>query len=799
MDRRFRTAPLLSAALVLAITVATPPAGAGPLRPEPLTGPSDAPRVELAIGYLFAHAGELGLATADLAELRVTDEVPTRHNGATHVYLRQKVHGLEIRGAEMGFHFDRAGRLFHRTGDFVPAVLARAAETARFPSLAPEEAVEAAALHVGLGPVDHLDLVDSFDGTAVFANERVSGEPIPVRLVYFRIPDSDRIVLAWNLSIQMVAGSDWWELWIDAANGAEVARVNWTDHATYRVFASPKESPDDGPRTDEVDPDLAGGIASPWGWHDTNGAPGAETTLTDGNNVEACVDADANNACDAGSLPDGGASLVFQPALDLATQQPADYRPAAVVNLYYWNNVMHDVLYQYGFDEPAGNFQHNNYGRGGLGNDRVRAEAQDGSGTNNANFATPADGGRPRMQMFVWTAPLGLVVNTPAPIAGVYMAGTAQFGPTSFNLTRDVVLVDDGSGAFVNDGCCNDGNTLCVVPNWPGITGVVPAPIAILHRGQCEFGTKTVNAQNAGAAGVIIVNTQGNDTIGMGAGANGGAATIPAVSLGQGDGNLIIANLPANVTMDSTTVVGPNRDSDLDAGIIAHEYGHGLSNRLTGGPGTTGCLSNLEQMGEGWSDWMTLFLHARPADDRLTRRPIGTYATFGNRATSTGIRRYPYSTDLAVNPLTYANLVDEVPATSPHGVGTIWATMLWDVYWNLVDIYGWDADLYNGTGGNNYAFQLVVDGLKLQPCSPGFVDGRNAILAADANNYEGENACDIWRAFAKRGLGVAANQGSSNNRGDGVPDFDLPAACEGLIFSDGFGMGNTSRWSAAVP
>lgn len=61
---------------------------------------------------------------------------------------------------------------------------------------------------------------------------------------------------------------------------------------------------------------------------------------------------------------------------------------------------MHDVWYHYGFDDASGNFQFNNYGRGGSGSDEVMAEAQDGSGTNNANFATPPDGQNPRMQMY---------------------------------------------------------------------------------------------------------------------------------------------------------------------------------------------------------------------------------------------------------------------------------------------------------------------------------------------------------------------------------------------------------------
>ncbi len=70
-----------------------------------------------------------------------------------------------------------------------------------------------------------------------------------------------------------------------------------------------------------------------------------------------------------------------------------------------------------------------------------------------------------------------------------------------------------------------------------------------------------------------------------------------------------------------------------------------------------------------------------------------------------------------------------------------------------------------------------MDGLKLQPCSPGFVTGRDAILQADQVNNGGANQCLIWNAFAKRGLGYSASQGSSGSRSDGVEAYDVPAAC----------------------
>jgi len=103
--------------------------------------------------------------------------------------------------------------------------------------------------------------------------------------------------------------------------------------------------------------------------------------------------------------------------------------------------------------------------------------------------------------------------------------------------------------------------------------------------------------------------------------------------------------------------------------------------------------------------------------------------------------------------------------------------MLWEVTWELINIHGFDTDFYNGTGGNNIALHLVTEGLKLTSCSPGFVDGRDAILLADQMIYGGANQCAIWKAFAKRGLGVGASQGSTANRNDGVEAYDVPVAC----------------------
>ncbi len=214
------------------------------------------------------------------------------------------------------------------------------------------------------------------------------------------------------------------------------------------------------------------------------------------------------------------------------------------------------------------------------------------------------------------------------------------------------------------------------------------------------------------------------------------------------------------------------RDGAFNNTTTTHEYGHGVSRRLQAGPSNVSCQNNQEQMGEGWSDYLAMVLTIESTDNRNTVRAYGDWF-YGN---PNGIRPYRYTTDMAVNSSTYTNISG---VSVPHGVGNVWASMLWEMTWDLIDQYGFDSDLYNGSGGNNISLQLVLEGLKLTPCLPGFVDSRDAILAADQALYGGANQCLIWGAFAKRGLGASANQGSSNSVSDGSQAFDLPSTCGG--------------------
>ncbi|MBL8237665.1 MAG: M36 family metallopeptidase [Bryobacterales bacterium] len=212
---------------------------------------------------------------------------------------------------------------------------------------------------------------------------------------------------AWLVETWTGRGNQLWHTLI--GNGRRVLSEELrTANENYRVFPEHPLTVIGGatvgtPETVIAGPAI-GGAASPNGWISSNGRTAgvqAQFRLS-GNNADAYLDRDANNAPDAsGTIISNGE---FTAAANLAiAPTAAPNQQVAIQNLFYSVNLIHDKLYGHGFNEAAGNFQENNLGRGGVGNDSVLAEAQDGGGTNNANFSTPADGSRPRMQMYLWT------------------------------------------------------------------------------------------------------------------------------------------------------------------------------------------------------------------------------------------------------------------------------------------------------------------------------------------------------------------------------------------------------------
>lgn len=579
-----------------------------------LTPPSADEPLAIIDRFLRDNAQQLGATADDLTSYRVTDLYTSDHNGVTHVYLRQQVGGLDVLGADLNVNLTADGEIINVGASFFSGLVTQADTFDATPKLGALDAVQAAAGVLGypltaVPQVLNLAVPDFLQASVLVAAPGLSLDDVPLGLAW--APVEGGVELSWNMIVRTPDGNHWYDLAVSAADGELLWGNDWSNNATYLALPIPVEAPHDG--AFELLVDIHHPVASPYGWHDTNGVAGPESTYTIGNNVSAQEDLDNNNQATDANRANGGPNLEFVFPFVPGTTLPILMQNlnASITNLFVWNNLIHDVLYQYGFNEVSGNFQTNNYGRGGSGNDAVQADALDGSGTDNANFSTPPDGLPGRMQMYRWRA---------------------------------------GSNLY---------------------------------------------------------------------------------------------------------------DSSFDNGIIAHEYGHGLSNRLTGGPGNANALRNQQSggMGEGWSDWLALMLLQRPEDQKLGSIGIGTYV-LGQSTSGRGIRRYPYSFDMDINPLTLGRYNQ---SNQVHDAGEIWCSALWDMNWLLIDKYGYDSDIYHGSGGNNLTMQLVLDGMKLQPSNPSFLQARDAILLADRNLTGGENQVEIWTAFARRGFGFGAVDGGSNS------------------------------------
>jgi extracellular elastinolytic metalloproteinase len=756
--------------------------------------------LDIALRYIEQNREDLQLTNEDIRHYQVNDLYTSLHNGVTHIYLNQEHENIKVLNAIININILPDGQVLNIGNRFISSLQNKT--NGSNPSITPAAALQKVIEKFDIKTNKQIRLQSQIsDQHFVFDQTGIALDPISVKLVYQEMDDKS-VQLAWMVQLYQLDAQHWWNARIDAHSGELIAhhdqvihcsfdkpdencsasghdhhflkntksRSNITNQAfeinSYNVYPIPVQSPNHGDRALISSPSNA--VASPFGWHDTDGANGPEFTITRGNNVHAYHDIFSINAS-SGDEPDGGASLDFDYPLDLSTALPYTQVDPAVTNLFYWNNAIHDIWYQYGFDEVSGNFQENNYGNGGIAGDYVRAEALDGGGTNNANFGTGEDGSGARMQMYIWTddpLPGGggveLIVTDPLDVAGNYEMIQAGFGGNLPNpaIVSEVVLVNDTIG--IGSDACED------IVNGTDISG----KIAMIDRGDCQFGVKVLKAENEGAIAVIICNNVPGGAQGMGPGTDGNLVTIPSAMVSLEDCNILKTALPG-LTVEfgqgdvDIPMPGPSGlDGDLDNGIIVHEYTHGISIRLTGGPSTGGCLSSPEQAGEGWSDWFALVMTTNETNTADEPRGMGTYA-IDEPTNGTGIREYPYSRDMTIDQHTYGDVPNVV---APHGVGSVWCVMIWDLYWNMIDEYGFDNDIYNGTSGNNMAMQLVLDGLKLQACSPSFIDSRDAILAADEANYNGVNKCLIWETFARRGLGWSASAG-------GNEAFDTPPFC----------------------
>lgn len=773
--------------------------------------------------YINANAQKLSLTNQESKDWILENVTSSETTGIENCYVKQSYQGIEIFQSYLYFWIKNK-QLINEPSGFISQVSSKVNVVQ--PQLSVTEGFLKALTNLGEASFSS-SIIENENNKYKLSNGQLNEDPVNARLVYYITADKN-LHLAWSYEFYTQNAEHLWHVQIDAQNGSLlekrdlVLRCNYEgkNHSghnhleelnsefqnnffkaavltpgttNYRVIPWNYESPNHSARQLITNPEATTALApsalaaSPNGWHNTNNTIGGGNAITQfnntrGNNVTAYSDfTNINSPASAASYASASTgsypNVTFDYPYNGIGTSPKTYINAALTNLFYMNNIMHDLWYQYGFNEANRNFQIANYGRGGTANDAVNAEAQDASfattpAYNNANFATPSDGGKPRMQMYLWTSGRkysNLTVTSGSlngtsyqVIENAFNEGHVHLPVTPSALTGSLILVNDGS-PDTSDACA-DATTGAAFP-----AGSMTGKIAVIRRGSCPFNAKVKAVQDAGAIGAIIVNNAAG-TISM-AGDNA-AITIPAVSMPQTEGEALISSLSSgtvNVSLSSLDTYA-YADGDFDNGIMAHEYGHGISTRLVGGGAG---LSSSEQPGEGWSDWFWLMMQIKPGDTRSDARGIGTFPS-GEPTNGGGIREHKYSTDMTVNPHTFGSTnsmwYDDNGTESilPHDVGSVWAVTLWDLAWNYIDKYGYSSNIYNGNAGNNKVMRLIIDALKLTPAHPSLIQCRDAIIAADQNTTGGQDYCMIWKTFARRGMGINASSGTSI-----TPTYDI--------------------------
>jgi hypothetical protein len=583
-----------------------------------------------------------------------TRDVVTQHSGMRSVTWRQQHEGLEIFGAHLALNLTKDNRIIN--------VQSRALHV---PSLRFSDVVTVTAEEAGGIAEERGRTANGREWTRMGNSGQdlqdesfqLSAFPISAFPIWYPV-DMITVVKAWDVVVEQEETKGTKEthrLIIRADTGEVVEDINLTwglEPVTFQVYTNDSPSafsPGMNEPTNYVPPVVTQAVfsisaldtnASPEGWIPA----GANTSL--GNNVDAYADFLDDDQVDPGDRVDAAPLYRDFTGLNGST--------SAVMQAFYWGNVFHDRLYQLGFDEVAGNFQEDNFSRGGRDADRMRIEVWNGAYQTpygqfaQANMTVLNDGNRPRLQLYLW------------------------------NRAAD---------EFYN-------------PHSPGV-----------------------------------------------------------------------------------------RDGALDAEVILHEAAHGVSARLIGdGYG----LSTVQSRGmaEGWSDYMAMSLLSDPDDDPHGVYAFGAYVAAWQSWSNNyyfGIRRFPYTTDMNKAPQTFAdsdpNQIHFDPAIpiNPkwarfdeadqiHRVGEVWCLTLWECRANLIDRYG--------VVGNEMLLQLVVDGMKLTPENPDFLEARDAIFQADLVANGGTNQVALWQGFAKRGLGWSATVPEAHSTVGIQEAFDLPFGVE---------------------
>jgi hypothetical protein len=699
-----------------------------------------------------------------------------QNGGAKLAKYKQEISGIEVFNREVNIMMDRDYNLVASSGFFANNTALQALNVSKQPLGQfgePSKAISSAFKAMG-GNVDLVSIREqsadkkytSFNVKNTSDDFQLVGNP-RAKKVFFEL--DDELISAHYIEIETAdpntVESEYHAYVIAAGNGKVLFKKDMRSHAGdyhYRVHAGTEgiNKPEQGPfgqvspLTGDVRDFVSTRVNAPLvsltsGPISTNDAwlPEGATT-TSGNNVKSYVDAVAPNGFTAGDFyADTTSDNTFDYIYDQnSPEYSKNNRKAAIVNLFYVNNYLHDQFYDHGFDELSGNAQLSNFDRGGVEGDPLLVEVQDNSGFNNANMLTPADGASPVMQMYLFNdvdAVNGQDYGITSISGSDFEFNTAtvwNFGSERFDVKGTLTpYLDEETGGFANT-CESLSNS----ENLQGNIAVVQYSI------DCPLSEQIGSLKYAGAIGSIVVVPFGGDRVFSGIGLRDddpakSDLSFPVMNISQNEASDLFANWKNDIEVrffDERKF----RDSSWDNGIVAHEWGHYISNRLVGnGSG----LRNHQgrSLGEGWGDFHALMLFANEKDAQIAGNEtfqfpyeISSYAKL--------FRKVPYTPNMTLNGLTFKDIQRADGTAQVHDAGTLWATTLWDAYVSLINEHTFKE-------AESRMMDYLVAGYKMTPINPTYTEARDAILAAAAASDQNDFKL-MLKAFARRGMGLDA-------------------------------------------
>ncbi|MEZ5429288.1 MAG: M36 family metallopeptidase [Pyrinomonadaceae bacterium] len=394
-----------------------------------LTAPSNQKRPAILRDFLRQNRAVFGLDPNQIDDLKVTADYANPDGVLSFVHLEQRIGNIPVFAAEVKAGLNKNGRIIRIINNLAPD-LSEAEADREFGR--PEQAVRRAAGHIGIEvPAEQLKRVEtkSDDLKTVFERDRFADRTTAEKM-YFPL-DSGVIRPAWRVLLWLPHKAFY--VIVDASDGTLFWRKSLTEYqtqpATYNFYDDDSPTPfTPGPNNpiDPFEPPLIMrttrtliGNESPYDFNSLGWITDGDN-ITDGNNAIAGIDRDGINGVDPDGTATGNPNRTFsytynpapgnpppgdEPLPGSSLLPPSQFQQGSVTNAFYWVNRFHDETYLAGFTEQAFNFQNDNFGRGGLGGDKISVEVQDSAGINNSNFSTPADGTPPRAQFFIFVDP----------------------------------------------------------------------------------------------------------------------------------------------------------------------------------------------------------------------------------------------------------------------------------------------------------------------------------------------------------------------------------------------------------